>query len=475
MKKRALIAMDDAGSGEEIARDLACWGYEVVGASRGRDAWAVLQSDDAPGIVLLDDELKDIGAFQVCRHVRDLRGDDSFVLVLTQAGEKARCLEALEAGADGIIEKPIDPRELRMRLAAGMRGRRLVLASAPAPSMHASSEELAGCIVAKKYKIERLIGKGAMGTVWEGTHMSLGMRVAIKFIKGDYAGHSLARARFELEARAAARLRTKYAVKVFDCGVTSGGVPFLVMEYLEGSSLLQYVRKNGALTFAATVSLIAQAAYALAEAHSLGIIHRDVKPDNVLMVADPDATSPDAPLLAKLIDFGVVKVLANGVANGSASQPTMTTGIGVVVGTPNFMTPEQLRGTAAPNPAADVWSLATCAFTAITGRIPFEGSSLMAVMRSVCRSSPPVASKLNPNVPPEFDEWFARACSPDPEKRFRTAREMATALAKAYADYAVRLPRHDAVAHHVRRRPRDRDSPSVRPHRAGAPAALRPR
>jgi serine/threonine-protein kinase len=104
----------------------------------------------------------------------------------------------------------------------------------------------------------------------------------------------------------------------------------------------------------------------------------------------------------------------------------MTTGMGIVVGTPNFMTPEQLRGVSEPDAGADLWSLAACAFTAITGRIPFEGSTLPEVMTKVCRSQPPVPSSFNPNVPPEFD----------PAKRFRSAREMASALAKAYGDYA---------------------------------------
>jgi serine/threonine protein kinase len=441
MLKRVLIAMDDAAAREETKRSLSCWGYEAITAADGLEAWKVLQGENAPRIALLDADLAGLDAFELCRRARDLSGDDTFLLVLAAPNEKSEHLEALEAGADGVVDKPVHPRELRMRLAAGMRGRRVAVSDSPASNALASrdpsDETLAGRIVARKYQLERIVGRGGMGTVWQGKHLSLGMRVAIKFIKGDYARHSVARARFELEARAAASLRTKYAVKVFDCGVTTGGVPYLVMEYLEGQSLLHHVLENGPLSFEETVTLVTQAAQALGEAHSLGIIHRDVKPDNVLLVKDPDGVGPNCPLVAKLIDFGVVKMLPQSEADSDDdSPPAMPTGMGVVVGTPNFMAPEQLRGGVQPDAAADLWALAACAFTAITGRIPFEGSTLSEVLYRVCESQPPVPSARNSDVPREFDEWFARACDPDPTKRFQSARELATSLARAYADYA---------------------------------------
>jgi serine/threonine protein kinase len=441
MLKRVLIAIDDAASREETKRNLTSWGYEVVVAANGMDAWKVLQSPHAPRIALFDRDLSGLSALELCRRARDLRGDNGFLLVLASSAESGgnhEALEALEAGADGVVGKPIHPRELRMRLAAGLRGRRLLTSDAPASlapplSIRPTDEALAGRVVARKYRLERIIGKGGMGTVWQATHLSLGMRVAIKFIKGDYARQAAAKARFELEAKAAASLRTKYAVKVFDCGVTTGGVPYLVMEYLEGLSLLSYVQTCGPLSFAQTVTLVAQAAQALGEAHARGMIHRDVKPDNILLCNDPDSTT-SSPLVAKLIDFGVVKLLGNE-ANG-APPGMMATGMGVVVGTPNFMAPEQLFGGVQPDVAADLWALAACAFTAITGRIPFEGSSMSEVLHRVCKSRPPVASAYNSSVPAEFDRWFAQACDPDPAKRFGTARELAAALARAHAAYA---------------------------------------
>ncbi len=402
MFTRVLIAIDDATSRAETARNLACWGYEAVAAADGMEAWKLLQESNAPQIALLDADLEGLDAFELCRRVRDLSGDDSFVLVLASPRAKSQGLEALEAGADGVVEKPIHARELRMRLTAGLRGRRRAASESPRSliplAREPSDDALVGRIVARKYRLERVIGRGGMGTVWEATHVSLGMRVAIKFIKGDYARQAIARARFELEAKTAAKLRTKYAVKVFDCGVTSGGVPYLVMEYLEGPSLLQHVLDHGPMTFEETVRLVAQAAHALGEAHSLGIIHRDVKPDNILIVTDPDAVGPSAPMVAKLIDFGVAKTLPTSELRG-ASEPAMPTGTGVVVGTPNFMAPEQLRGVTPPNVAADLWALATCAFTAITGRIPFEGSTLSEVLYKVCQSASPVPSASNEGVP----------------------------------------------------------------------------
>ena len=438
MQSRVLVVAQNLHDGEEVAFNLCAFGYEASVVATDTAAWSALQGPDAPRVVLLDAALGGIGSLELLRRLRDLRGDDPFVLVMTSPKSEIDHIDALEAGADGAVAWPLDLRDLRARLVAGLRGRRVALSDAPAPSSPLSArdpsdESLAGRVVARKYHIARLIGKGGMGTVWQGTHLSLGMRVAIKFIKGDYARQSVALARFELEAKAAARLRTKYAVKVFDYGVTSGGLSYLVMEYLEGSSLLERVQSKGPLSFADTVTLVAQAAHALEEAHGLGIIHRDVKPDNLLLVADPDAEKGAGGLVAKLIDFGVVKMLAR---QGSVPPATMATAAGLVVGTPNFMPPEQLERANEPNIAADLWALATCAFTAITGRIPFEGGTMGEVLRAVCQSPVPVPSKVNGNVPPEFDAWFARACHRNPTARFRSARELASALAAAHAAWA---------------------------------------
>ena len=451
MATRVLIADSDLKTRDSLSRNLACWGYEIVVAETGDEAWSILQLQDAPKIVLLDARVAGVPCFDLCRRVRALRGDHSFVLVFTndEGSEEAKVthLDALEAGADGAIAKPLNLRELRMRLAAGLRGRRLAVSDAPlpAPSQHASrpssmsprdpsDRELMGRIVARKYQVERLIGKGGMGTVWQGTHLTLGIPVAIKFIKAEHTRHPLARARFELEARTAARLQTKYAVRILDYGVTEDGLPYIVMEYLEGPSLLQRVQRSGPLSFSETVNLITQTAHALEQLHASGTIHRDVKPDNILLVADPDASVTKRAYIAKIIDFGVAKVVAR--SSTDAGPQTISTQHGIVIGTPNFMPPEQLRGEDDATVRGDIWALAACAFTAMTGRAPFEGGTIREVVRKVCQDPLPIPSQLDASVPPEFDAWFARACSRDPELRFQSARELARALGEAHLDHA---------------------------------------
>ncbi|HEX7604729.1 MAG TPA: serine/threonine-protein kinase, partial [Polyangiaceae bacterium] len=145
------------------------------------------------------------------------------------------------------------------------------------------SPALEGTLVAGKYRVLRLVGSGGMGTVWEGVHESLGTRVAVKFIKPQHAFATDARKRFEIEARAAAKLQSKHAVQVFDYGVLDTGIPYIVMEYLEGESLSDALIRRGSLPATEVAKLIGQAARALAKAHNSGIVHRDLKPDNIFL------------------------------------------------------------------------------------------------------------------------------------------------------------------------------------------------
>lgn len=288
---------------------------------------------------------------------------------------------------------------------------------------------LEGQLIAGKYRVLRLIGTGGMGTVWEGVHATLGTRVAIKFIKHQFASQPEARARFEIEARAAAKLKTKHAVLVYDYGVTPEGLPYIVMEFLEGESLSDAIIERGPLPSAEVGLIIGQAARALSKAHAAGIVHRDLKPDNIFL-AKTDDTVEGLPYVVKLVDFGIAKILEEPPKPGEEKR-TMggPTREGTVIGTPNFMAPEQLAIGGAPGPLTDLWSLGACTFAAMTGRLPFEGDVLGDIVLKVCASPIPAPSQINPKVPAGFDAWFARACSRDPAKRFQSAEELAQALA----------------------------------------------
>lgn len=286
-----------------------------------------------------------------------------------------------------------------------------------------------GQLVGGKYRVQRLIGTGGMGTVWEGVHEQLGTHVAIKFIKPQFAEQPEARARFQIEARAAAKLQTKHAVHVYDYGVTPEGLPYIVMEFLEGHSLSDAIIERGRLPAKEVAQIIGQASRALQKAHAAGIVHRDLKPDNIFL-ARTDEPVEGLPFIVKLVDFGIAKIIETAPSDGQPSRPMGgPTREGTVIGTPNFMAPEQLAVGGAPGSLTDLWSLGACTFAAMTGRLPFEGDVLGDIVLKVCAAPVPVPSNLNPDVPPGFDAWFARACSRDPAKRFQSADELAQALA----------------------------------------------
>jgi serine/threonine-protein kinase len=316
-----------------------------------------------------------------------------------------------------------------------------------------------GALIAGKYRVLRQIGSGGMGRVWEGAHITLGTRVAIKLIRSQYAQQPEPRARFEIEARAAARLRSKHAVHVYDYGLTPEGLPYIVMEFLEGESLSDAILSRGPLPPFEVAKIIGQAARALSQAHVAGIVHRDLKPDNIFL-SRSDEPIDGLPYVVKLVDFGIAKMFEPASAAGEAPRamggPTRE---GTVVGTPNFMAPEQLAIGGAPEPRTDLWSLGACTFAAMTGRLPFEGDVLGDIVLKVCAAPMPVPSSVNPAVPPGFDAWFARACSRDPGKRFQTADELAQALAgvcglarlhtatldEDQIQYVMRRPKTDAL------------------------------
>jgi CheY-like chemotaxis protein len=328
---RILAADDDRITRKLLGVNLERWGYEVVMASDGLEAWEILQDENAPEIVVLDWVMPGMDGIEVCRALRKQSDRPyRYVILLAPKTQKNDVLAAFEAGADDHLSKPVNLRELEERLTTAVRGlearkKHGVMPTRPGdldfePDKDVTKVEpesptqstLAGKVVGGKYRVVRPIASGGMGSVWEGTHLTLGTRVAIKFIRPEYAKDDDSMARFETEARVMARLQSRYAVHVYDYGFTPGGLPYLVMEYLEGLSLTGVIEQGGPLPLTEVVHVMSQAAHALEKAHRLGIIHRDVKPENIMLVPDADAAEGDNTQVVKLVDFGVAKVLLEG-------------------------------------------------------------------------------------------------------------------------------------------------------------------
>ncbi len=275
----------------------------------------------------------------------------------------------------------------------------------------------AGAVLAGKYKLEALIGQGGMGTVWSATHLGLGKHVAVKLITSGLARHAEIRKRFDTEAKAGAKLQSRHVVQIFDNGELEDGTPFIAMELLRGQSLQARLEHGGAMPLADVVQMVTHVARALGRAHALGIIHRDIKPDNIFLSESDD----DDGVVVKVLDFGIAKF-------SMADEAQSTTRTGAMIGTPLYMSPEQARGLRGIDGRSDLYSLGLVVYTALTCVQPFAGASFGDLILQICTRSLPSLVKLQPQLPVALDAWFYRACAREPADRFQTAQQMAEAI-----------------------------------------------
>ncbi|MEZ4375469.1 MAG: serine/threonine-protein kinase [Polyangiaceae bacterium] len=272
----------------------------------------------------------------------------------------------------------------------------------------------AGEVIADRYRLLSKLGEGGMGSVWRAEHTTLKSPVALKFIETSISQNEEATARFIREAQSAAALRSTHVVQIFDYGIDRG-VPYIAMELLVGESLRDRM-DHTRLSPRQLAEIMTQVCRAMSKAHEAGIVHRDLKPDNIFLVNEDDQE------IAKVLDFGIAKV-AEGVVDGVSSA----TRTGTILGTPYYMSPEQAQGNRAVDYRADLWALAIIVFECVTGKLPFQSDGLGDLILRICVHPVPVPSSLA-QVPPGFDQWFARAATRDPQERFQSAREFADAL-----------------------------------------------
>ncbi len=295
----------------------------------------------------------------------------------------------------------------------------------PGHSVEPSPEP--GMRVTPRVELVRELARGGMGAVWVARHLTLGIDVAVKFLLAD---DPVRRERMSREARLAARVDHPNAVRIHDSGVTETGTPFIVMELLDGPSLAERIDREGPLTVAEVRRLVAQVGAALEAAHHNGVVHRDVKPSNIVLL------STSSGLFAKLVDFGIAKPM-------EASDLTLTRA-GHVVGTMFYMAPEQLIDGLPPDHRADLWGLAVVAYEALVRRRPYDGRSMAGVGAAMVlrRFDPPTT--LDPSLPAALDAWFDRALKLEPDARFASARELVETFEAAASSSATDIPRRAA-------------------------------
>ncbi len=273
-----------------------------------------------------------------------------------------------------------------------------------------------GDLVAGKYRIESVLGRGGMGVVVVATHVQLEQRVALKFLV-EGASVPETRERFAREARAACMIRSEHVARVLDVGALQGGAPYTVMEYLAGEDLSQALRARGALPVAEAVGYVLQACEALAEAHVAGIVHRDIKPANMFL-----AQRADGSIALKLLDFGISKVTTPG-TDGVVTQGT------AVMGSPTYMPPEQIRSARDVDARGDLWSLGATLFELVAGRPPFRGETLTELCARIMESPAPDLESFLPDAPPGLTAVLHRCLAKVPADRFANVALVAAALA----------------------------------------------
>jgi eukaryotic-like serine/threonine-protein kinase len=287
----------------------------------------------------------------------------------------------------------------------------------------ASSLVTAGAIVGGKYRLDALIGEGGMGSVWAATHLGLNQAVAIKFVSREFVRSAEALRRFDAEAKAAAALRSRHVVQVFDTGALADETPYIAMELLHGETLQARIHRGGPVPVGEAVEILSQCCKALGRAHAAGIIHRDIKPDNIFLAHSND----DDSYLVKVLDFGVAKMGAG--PNEQGSQGATRTG--AVLGTPLYMSPEQARGLKTIDNRTDLYSLGLVGYTMLTGNLAFSSESFGDLLLKICTAPLPGLCANAPWLPASMDGWFQRACAREPQDRFASAQELADALRSA--------------------------------------------
>jgi CheY-like chemotaxis protein len=433
-----LVVDDNEMNRDILSRILLRRGHRVSIAANGREALETLAAQPVD-LVLLDILMPGLDGYEVLEHLKanPARGDLP-VIFISAFDDLPEKIKAFRAGAVDYITKPFQAEEVLARVENQLkimrlqqqlqeqnqellrRNAQLVQAQKRTDIVFSAlADALPGAVLDNKYRLEEKIGSGGFGAVFRAAHLGLNRAVAVKVFRpmpGNDSPEGLER--FRLEGVSASRVNHPNAVSVLDCGISEAGIAYLVMELLEGHSLRDELQQYGALPVGRVIEIALPVCRVLAAVHERGIVHRDIKPDNIFLHRSANGE------VIKVVDFGLAKIFGDA-ANAAAAQ-TMTGGI---IGTPAYIAPERVNGDSYDG-RTDVYSLGVIMFQMLTGRTPFEANEggVMALMLMHLMKEPPRPRDLNPSVPQEIEALVMQTLRKDPEAR-PSAQQLAQQLA----------------------------------------------
>jgi serine/threonine protein kinase len=432
-----LVVDDNEMNRDMLSRRLQRKGYSTLEAEDGRRALTLL-SEEPIDLVLLDIMMPGISGVDVLREVRKSRSANDLPIIMATAKDGSEdMVEALDLGANDYVTKPLDFPVVLARVHSQLRSKVPARRKfgGPVESVKLEvGETQPGMVLAEKYRLDRTIGAGSFGAVFEAVHLTLERPVAVKVLQSTFDMGKDALVRFQQEGISACRVRHPNAVEVLDFGVTPNGVAFLVMELLEGEPLSDEIYRDSPMDPLRCAEILLPVCEALSEAHGVGIIHRDIKPANIFLHQNRRGE------VVKVLDFGIAKLV-----NDSALDHA-TTLDGGLLGTPAYMAPERIQGLDYDG-RADVYSLGVMLYQMLCDQMPFgddTGVSPVAMAMKQVREEPVPARALRPDLPVTLEAVVMQAMEKKPEYRPGVdlfARELAMSLGLPVAGHGTAEPR----------------------------------